>query len=131
MKNVSEQLVVEIAREVIARLEARVGPIAVNGAGGDGGVYGSVDAAVKAAQEAQPRVAALGLDDRARLCDIVRRLCHDNATEWGRIELEETKLGRLDHKIIKLKNVRLTVGAEKDTVCISTTGIIMPKGCKL
>ena len=113
MKGIPEQLVVEIAREVIARLEARVGPL-VDGkaSGGDSGVFASVDAAVKAANEAHPKVAALGLDDRARLCGIVRRLCNDNAAEWGRIELEETKLGRLDHKITKLQNVRLTVGAE-------------------
>src|SRR4051812_14116836 len=113
MKGIPEQLVVEIAREVIARLEARVGPLVEGRApGGDGGVFATVDAAVNAAQEAQPKVAALGLDDRAKLCGVVRRLCHDNAAEWGRIELEETKLGRLDHKIVKLQNVRLTVGAE-------------------
>ena len=61
---------------------------------------------------AQPKVAALSLEDRARLCGIVRRLCLDNASEWGRLELEETKLGRLDHKIDKRQNVRLTAGAE-------------------
>jgi aldehyde dehydrogenase len=113
MKGIPEQLVVEIAREVIARLEARVGPLVDGKASvGDNGVFATVDAAVNAANEAQPKVAALGLDDRAKLCGIVRRLCNDNAVEWGRIELEETKLGRLDHKITKLQNVRLTVGAE-------------------
>lgn len=114
MSSDHEQLIAEIAREVITRLEDKLGPLRSNGrpASGDGGVFATVDGAVKAAQQAQPKVAALGLDDRARLCDVVRRLCHDNAAEWGRIELEETKLGRLDHKITKLKNVRLTVGAE-------------------
>jgi aldehyde dehydrogenase len=109
-----EQLIAEIAREVITRLEARLGPLDLNGRppAGDSGVFSTVDAAVKAAQAAQPKVAALSLEDRVRLCDVVRRLCHDNSAEWGRIELEETKLGRLDHKIAKLKNVRLTVGAE-------------------
>jgi len=81
-------------------------------ASGESGVFATVDGAVKAARDAQPKVAALSLEDRSRLCGIVRRLCHDHASEWGRIELEETKLGRLDHKITKLKNVRLTVGAE-------------------
>ncbi len=114
MSSANEQLVAEIAREVIKRLEERLGPLPVNGhaGGGESGVFPTVDGAVKAAQAAQPKVAALSLDDRARLCGVIRRLCHDNAAEWGRIELEETKLGRLDHKITKLKNIRLTVGAE-------------------
>ncbi|MBS1858118.1 MAG: aldehyde dehydrogenase EutE [Acidobacteria bacterium] len=114
MSTAHEQLIAEIAREVLKAIEARVGPLPVNGRSvpGDSGVFATVDGAVKAAQEAQAKVAALSLDDRARLCGIVRRLCHDNSAEWGRIELEETKLGRLDHKITKLKNIRLTVGAE-------------------
>jgi aldehyde dehydrogenase len=35
-----------------------------------------------------------------------------NANEWGRIELEETKIGRLDHKIEKLKIIKLVPGVE-------------------
>jgi aldehyde dehydrogenase len=114
MSAVNEQLIAEIARAVLAQLEARIGPLPVNGhiAAADHGVFGTVDAAVNAAREAQPKVAALSIEDRVRLCGVVRRLCHENAAEWGRIELEETKLGRLDHKIAKLRNVRLTVGAE-------------------
>ncbi|MDE3165470.1 MAG: aldehyde dehydrogenase family protein, partial [Acidobacteriota bacterium] len=114
MSAVNEQLIAEIAREVLKAIEARVGPLpaAARPSAGDSGVFSTVDGAVAAAREAQPRVAALSLDDRVRLCAVVRRLCHDNSAEWGRIELEETKLGRLDHKITKLKNIRLTVGAE-------------------
>src|SRR5690349_24898799 len=100
MKGIPEQLVVEIAREVIARLEARVGPlVAGKPSGGDSGVFGSVDAAVNAAKEAQQKVAAQGLDDRARHCGIVRRLCNENAPESVRVEVEGTKLGRVDYKI--------------------------------
>jgi len=114
MSAVNEQLVAQIAREVIAHLEAKIGPLPVNGrpAAAQSGVFPTVDGAVNAAREAQPKVAALSLEDRARLCGIVRRLCHENAAQWGRLELDETKLGRLDHKITKLQNVRLTVGAE-------------------
>lgn len=107
-----DQLVAEIAREVIRALEQKLGPLDSKPAAGDSGVFTSVDSAVNAARAAQPKVAALGLEDRARLCGIIRRLCSENAPEWARIELEETKLGRLDHKITKLKNIRLTVGAE-------------------
>ena len=106
-----QQLIAEITREVIARLEARRDGGSASG-GADDGVFATVDQAVKAAAAAQVRVAAMSLADRGRICDIVRRMCADNAAEWGRMELEETKLGRLDHKILKLENIRLTLGAE-------------------
>src|SRR6185503_14659249 len=35
-----------------------------------------------------------------------------NAEPWGRIELEETKIGRLDHKIEKLQIIKLVPGVE-------------------
>ncbi len=37
------------------------------------------------------------------MVDVIRNLCTENAEEWGRAELEETKIGRLDHKIEKLR----------------------------
>jgi aldehyde dehydrogenase len=44
--------------------------------------------------------------------EIVKTLADKNAEEWGRIELEETKIGRLDHKIEKLKIIKLVPGVE-------------------
>src|SRR3982750_4991627 len=34
------------------------------------------------------------------------------AIEWGKLELEETKIGRLDHKIEKLKIIKLVPGVD-------------------
>jgi len=42
----------------------------------------------------------------------VRRICDEQAEELGRLELEETKIGRLDHKIEKLKIIKLVPGTE-------------------
>jgi aldehyde dehydrogenase len=39
-------------------------------------------------------------------------LAEANATEWGRMELEETKIGRLDHKIEKLQGIKNVPGVE-------------------
>src|SRR5437899_10167609 len=39
-------------------------------------------------------------------------MCDANAAEWGRLELEETGIGRLDHKIEKLKIIKLVPGVE-------------------
>src|SRR5690606_40702791 len=43
---------------------------------------------------------------------IVKDLCEQNAEKWGRAEFEETKIGRLDHKIEKLKIIKLVPGTE-------------------
>ena len=99
----SQDLIQTIAEEVIARLEAR--------GTGDDGVFETVDQAVKAAATAHVRVAAMGLEDRERMNTIIRRICRDNADELARIELAETKIGRADHKAIKLRNIRLVLGA--------------------
>jgi aldehyde dehydrogenase len=66
------------------------------------GVLGDVDTAVAAALDAQRQFEARGLDDRRKAIDCIRRICIDQAEELGREELEETRIGRLDHKIDKL-----------------------------
>jgi aldehyde dehydrogenase len=71
-----------------------------------------VDEAVNAAYEAQKKVAALSLDERGKMVDIIVRICNDRREELGRMEMEETKVGRLDHKILKLTNMRFVLGVE-------------------
>ena len=110
---VNQELVQAIAREVIARLEERAGaPPSAPAAAGSDGLFETVDEAVKAAVIAQRRVAAMGLEDRERMNAIIRRICNDNADELARIELAETKIGRADHKAMKLRNIRFVLGAD-------------------
>src|ERR1039457_6385679 len=106
----NQELIQAIAREVLARIEERLSlPTMAAGAGEDG-VFETVDQAVKAAAAAQPRVASMGLEERERMNAIIRRICHDNADELARIELAETKIGRADHKAVKLRNIRYVLG---------------------
>ena len=120
MKSEHEQLVAEIAREVLERLEGRglarapqkpEAAAAAPEAEGEG-VFATVDEAVAAAAEAQPRVAALSLAERGRMVEAIKDLCWRHAEQWGRLELEETGLGRLDHKIEKLRIIRNVPGVE-------------------
>ncbi len=76
------------------------------------GVFQDVPAACAAAQAAQLQLAAKGVAARARVVEIVKTLCAQNAAAWGRFEYEETKIGRLDHKIEKLQIVKLVPGVE-------------------
>ncbi len=111
-----DQLIAEIAQEVIARLQTRLPTPGAAGRAtasptGDG-VFATVDDAVQAAAKAQETVGRMSLEDRGRMIAVIRRLCDEKAAEWARFELEETGLGRLDHKVDKLKIIRNVLGVE-------------------
>ena len=117
-----EQVIADIAREVVARLRAQmqqqptagstVGRTASPSSAARDGVFVTVDEAANAADAAAKKVGEMSLEDRGRMIAIVRRICIDRADELGKMELEETKVGRLDHKIQKLKNMQYVVGIE-------------------
>ena len=67
------------------------------------GVHGSVDDAVRAAQDAFEQLEKLGIEGRKKAIAHIRRIAIADAEELGRMEFEETKIGRLEHKIEKLK----------------------------
>ena len=114
---IQEQVVAEITRQVIARLRSDLRPGSTHvsdtpSADLRDGVFATVDEAVSAAFEAQKKVGAMSLAERGRMVDVVRRICTDRREELGRMELAETKVGRLDHKILKLTNMRFVLGVE-------------------
>jgi aldehyde dehydrogenase len=107
-----EQIIAEVVEEILKRLQSQEkGGKAPAPAVGDG-VFATVDEAVAAAAEAQKKIGAMSLEERGRIVAIVKRLCAQNAGEWARLELAETGLGRLDHKIEKLHIVKNVLGVE-------------------
>jgi aldehyde dehydrogenase len=66
------------------------------------GLFDNVDDAVAAASAAQQQFAACGLADRKKAVDCIRRICIDKAQQLGREEFEETRIGKLAHKVEKL-----------------------------
>ncbi|RME94079.1 MAG: aldehyde dehydrogenase EutE, partial [Verrucomicrobia bacterium] len=76
------------------------------------GVFEDADQACEAAHQAYLQLCEKGVAGRVKVIEIVKDLCYRNAREWGRIELEETKIGRLDHKIEKLEGLRGIPGVE-------------------
>lgn len=79
---------------------------------GDYGVFEDADAACKAAHDAYLQLKEKGVEARTKVVEIVKTLCTQNAEAWGHFEFEETKIGRLDHKIEKLQIVKLVPGVE-------------------
>ncbi|MBM4022483.1 MAG: aldehyde dehydrogenase family protein, partial [Planctomycetes bacterium] len=70
---------------------------------GSHGIFATVNDAVGAATEAFHRLEALGMEGRRRAIAHIRRIAIADAEELGRMEFAETKIGRLEHKIEKLK----------------------------
>jgi len=76
------------------------------------GVFQDANEACEAAHEAYLQLSEAGVAGRRKVVDLIKEICWSKAEEWGRLELEETKIGRLDHKIEKLKGQRNIPGVE-------------------
>jgi aldehyde dehydrogenase len=84
----------------------------VPGKRGSFGVFQDPKEACVAAHESFLQLQQKGMEARRKIVDIVKRLVTDKAEAWGRLELDETKIGRLDHKIEKLQIIKLVPGVE-------------------
>lgn len=111
----TEDLIRDVVQQVLSRMSPGAPSGSTNGraASGDYGVFPNVDAAVGAAESAFHAFRDRPLGDRKKAIDCIRKICVEQAEDLGRRELEETKIGRLDHKIAKLKQtIPLIPGVE-------------------
>jgi len=76
------------------------------------GVFQDASEACEAAQEAYLQLKEKGIEGRRKIEEIVKTMAEKNAEPWGKMEMEETKIGRLDHKIAKLKIIKLVPGVD-------------------
>ena len=76
------------------------------------GVFQNADEACVAAHEAFLQLSEQGVAGRNKVVKLIKDICDTKAEEWGKLELDETKIGRLDHKIEKLKAQRGIPGTE-------------------
>lgn len=72
---------------------------------GHSGLFDNVDAAVTAARSAFEQLQRRPIEDRKKIIDIIRRISISQCVELGTMEMEETQIGRLQHKIEKLKTL--------------------------
>ncbi len=83
-----------------------------SGESGKRGIFTCVDKASNAAMDAHLQLKKLGVAGRAKVIEIVKGMAVANAVPWGKFEMEETKIGRLDHKIAKLEITKNVPGTE-------------------
>src|SRR5918995_1848906 len=99
-----------LIRSVVAQVLAEVGrsngaPLAAKSYAGRNGVFTCADEAVAAARDAFEQLQERPIEDRKRIIDHIRRISIDQCVELGTMEMHETKIGRLEHKIEKLKTL--------------------------
>jgi aldehyde dehydrogenase len=132
MSAVNENLIRDVVAEVLGRLGGAPaaaksapspapkpdcgcgGKTAAGGSAARGkfGVYADANEACAAAQESFLQLQKAGVAARVKVVEIVKAMAESNAEVWGKLELDETKIGRLDHKIEKLKIIKLVPGVE-------------------
>jgi aldehyde dehydrogenase len=105
---VDEKLIRSVVEQVLTRLGSN-GKGAPTGRGCQGrfGLFTDVNEAVAAAREAFEQLSRRTIEDRTRIISHIRRIAIDQCVELGTMEMEETKIGRLPHKIEKLKTLGL------------------------
>jgi aldehyde dehydrogenase len=101
---INEDIIKSVVAQVLAEV-TRNGHAAPKSYAGRHGIFHSVDEAVKAARAAFEQLQERGLAERKRIIDHIRRISIENCVELGTMEMNETKIGRLEHKIEKLKTL--------------------------
>ncbi len=104
----TEELIKSVVEQVLSRMgTSGLAAPHVNGRGYAGryGIFTCVDEAVAAATEAFEQLSERSIEDRKRIIDHIRRISIDQSVELGTMEMNETKIGRLVHKIEKLKTL--------------------------
>lgn len=98
-----KELIKNIVRQVVAQTENVSTSMSLSDKG-DWGVFENMNDAIEAAHEA-----FLTFKDRSKQCrktitDSVRQMALDHKEEFARMTVEETKMGRVEHKIAKFEN---------------------------
>jgi acyl-CoA reductase-like NAD-dependent aldehyde dehydrogenase len=100
MLTVTDDLIRSVVQEVLGHMKNGAAP--KKSAARTWGVFDDVDSAVAAASLAQQKYERLGMDERKKAVDCVRKICIGKAEQLGLEEFEETRIGRLKHKVEKL-----------------------------
>ncbi|HEX3656155.1 MAG TPA: aldehyde dehydrogenase family protein [Pirellulales bacterium] len=105
----TEDLIRNVVQQVLQQMgngkAPAASPVSARGFAGRHGIFTCVDEAVAAATEAFERLSERTIAERKRIIDHIRRISIDDCVELGTMEMNETKIGRLEHKIEKLKTL--------------------------
>lgn len=105
---ISEELIRSVVSQVLQEVRSthQSSPAAAaNPQVGRHGLFSCAQQAVAAARRAFEQLRTRPMEDRKRAIEHIRRISIDQAVELGTMEMNETKIGRLEHKIAKLETL--------------------------
>ncbi|GHT19362.1 aldehyde dehydrogenase [Planctomycetales bacterium] len=119
MQGLSEPVIRNIVEEIITRISRQGAPVgcpsnaphfiqsggvtsSVKSFRGYNGLFSDPNDDVAAARAAFEELQYRTVAERKAIIDIIRRIVIDQSVELGTLEMNETKIGRLEHKIDKL-----------------------------
>lgn len=100
------ELVQSIVRKVISQAE-NLDILLPNNGVGTLGVFNDMNDAVEAAYVAFQEFKERSKQCRKKIIDAVRKMALDHKEEFAKMTVEETKMGRVEHKIAKLVNAAI------------------------
>lgn len=113
-----EKVVNQIVEKVVAKLAEQnveghqTESISENRSEDSAGVFQDMDSCINAAVAAQKRLLALPVESRREIIEAVRETGLANAEKYGRMEFEETGLGKVDDNIAKVRSACNVPGME-------------------
>ena len=115
----NEQLVNDIVKEVLAKLQIAENPA------GKHGVFTDMNDAIAAAKQAQAVIRTMSMDQREKIVSNIRRKTKEQAETLARMGVEETGMGNVGHKILKHILVAEKTPGTEDITTTSIIGIVM------
>lgn len=120
--SVNEQMVQDVVRQVVAKLQL------ATDVSGQKGVFTDMNDAIEAAKKAQKYVRRMSMDQREEIITNIRRKTRENAEILARMGVQETGMGNVGHKILKHQLVADKTPGTED---ITTTALSGDRGLTL
>lgn len=114
MSQLNESAIRDVVSEVLAQLQSKgsVQMPTIQNRPGKHGVFDDADQAVAAARSGFDQLRKKGWAARLKIVEIVKNMCVEHSERWGDIEYNETKIGRREHKPLKLQGIKNVLGPE-------------------
>lgn len=113
---INEQMVQDIVKAVIAKMELQSDSAGMNG------VFKDMNEAIEAAKEAQKVLRVMSMDQREKIISNIRRKTVEQAETFARMGVEETGMGNVGHKILKHRLVAEKTPGTEDITTTAWSG---------
>lgn len=112
----NENMVQDIVKEVLAKMQISEAPV------GKHGVFTDMNEAIEAAKKSQQIIKRMSMDQREKILSIIRKKTHENAEILARMGVDETGMGNVGDKILKHHLVADKTPGTEDITTVAWSG---------